>query len=128
RLTSRGFGTIGGVDILEVDAPCIVVGHVWFLRVKDRDFMSPRYLLHYLRSGFGQMQMERYTVGSTGQTELNRDDVKRILVIYPKRNADQEELAEVGHSLELQALSARTQYVEKLALAKKSFAQSLGLG
>lgn len=127
-LTSTGLGTIGRVDIVDRDVPCMTDGHVTVLRVNDQNELSPQYLLYYLRSMFGQMQMERYTVGSTGQTELNRDDVGRMLIIFPKELSEQERLVETGHSLEVKALDARSQYQQNLHLAKQRFADSLGLG
>jgi type I restriction enzyme M protein len=126
-LTSTGVGTIGRLDILERDAPCMTDGHVTVLRVKDLTYISPRYLLYYLRSTFGQMQMERYTVGSTGQTELNRDDVKRIMVIFPKTVEAQETLIKSGYTVEEAAFKARDEYRQNLSLAKARFAESLGL-
>lgn len=126
-LTSTGLGTIGRVDIIERDIPCMTDGHVSILRVKDPNRISPRYLLYYLRSIFGQMQMERYTVGSTGQTELNRSDVKRIIIIFPKTVPAQEELIKAGYVMEEAALKAREEYRESLSLAKVRFAESLGL-
>jgi type I restriction enzyme M protein len=126
-LTSTGLGTIGRLDILERDVPCMTDGHVTILRVKDPTCISPRYLLYYLRSTFGQMQMERYTVGSTGQTELNRDDVKRIMVIFPKTVRSQEVLIKSGYTVEEAALKARDEYKKNLSLAKVRFAESLGL-
>jgi type I restriction enzyme M protein len=126
-LTSTGLGTIGRVDILERDVPCMTDGHVSILRVKDSNHISPRYVLYYLRSIFGQMQMERYTVGSTGQTELNRNDVKRIMIIFPKTVQAQEELIKAGYIMEEAAIKAREEYRENLSLAKIRFAESLGL-
>ena len=71
--TTTGLGTIGRVDLLDSIDPCMADGHVTALRLHGPRLMDPDFLVHYLRSPLGQMQMERYTVGCTGQTELNDD-------------------------------------------------------
>ncbi len=126
-LTSTGVGTIGRVDMLDRDIPCMTDGHVTVLRVKEQTKVLPRYILYYLRSTLGQMQMEKYTVGSTGQTELNRDDVKAIKVVYPESADDQSKLADAAHSIEAVAVRARNEYRNNLAMARLKFAESLGL-
>ena len=82
-LTSTGDGTIGRVDIYEKEIPAITDGHVTVLRVKNGQ-IQPKYLLYFLRSRLGQVQIERRIVGSTGQTELNDSDIKTILIAYHK--------------------------------------------
>ena len=126
-LTSTGVGTIGRVDMLDRDIPCMTDGHVTVLRVKEQSKISPRYVLYYLRSTLGQMQMERYTVGSTGQTELNRDDIRGMKVIYPESIHEQSILADAAHSVQTIAVKARDEYKNNLAMAKLKFAESLGL-
>lgn len=126
-LTSTGVGTIGRVDMLDRDIPCMTDGHVTVLRVKEQPKILPQYLLYYLRSTFGQMQMERYTVGSTGQTELNRDDIRVIRVIYPELLQKQSILADEAHTIETSAIEAREKYKSNLAMAKLKFAESFGL-
>lgn len=127
-ITSTGEGTIGRVDILDQDIPCICDGHVTVLRVKDRDNkVLSRFVLYYLRSTFGQMQFERYTVGSTGQTELNEDDVRKVRIIYPPSITEQQQLVDKAQKYEKIAISAKEQYNLNLEKAELQFAQLLEL-
>lgn len=126
-LASTGVGTIGRVDMLDKDIPCMTDGHVTVLRLKEQIKVLPRYILYYLRSTLGQMQMQRYTVGSTGQTELNRDDVKSIKIVYSESAEEQSKLADAAHSIEDVAVRARDEYRNNLAMARLKFAELLGL-
>lgn len=90
-LTSTGDGTIGRADIYESDVAAITDGHVTVLRMKNNK-VSSRYLLYYMRSKLGQIQVERHIVGSTGQTELNDPDIKNILIAHPMDPTDRERI------------------------------------
>ena len=50
--------TIGNVTIMDKDYGCVTDGHGTTIRILDTLKISPNYLTHYLRSGFGQIQME----------------------------------------------------------------------
>ena len=126
-LTSTGEGTIGRVDIFVDDFPCIADGHVTIIRVKRCQKILPAYLAYFLRSRFSQMQFERYTVGSTGQTELNREDIKKVVVVYPKSLESQKELAESAFNHQQKAIQAKTEYRKYVELAKEEFVKSIGL-
>jgi restriction endonuclease S subunit len=102
-LTTTGDGTIGRVDIYDKDEPCMTDGHVTALRILDPKEIHPKFLLYYLRTIFGQIQLSRYIVGSTGQTELNDSDIGKILVLYPKTIAEQEKMAAPVTALEKEA-------------------------
>lgn len=99
-LTSTGEGTIGRVDIYEKEEASITDGHVTALRVLNKEEILPKYLLYYLRTHFGQIQIARYVVGSTGQTELNDPDIKKIQVAYPKAITEQEGIVATVSKLE----------------------------
>ena len=45
--------------------------------------MNLDFVVEFLRSEFGQIQMLRYVSGSTGQTELLIDHIKALLVPQP---------------------------------------------
>ena len=64
-LTSTGEGTIGRVDIYPYDDVAIADGHVSIIR--PRHNVNVKYLLEYLRSEHGQVQLLRYVSGSTGR-------------------------------------------------------------
>lgn len=83
-LNTTGVGTLGRVALFEKSSECMTDGHITTLRVNDNKEMLPDYLVYYLRSVFGRTQIGKYTVGSTGQTELNDPDLKKILILYPK--------------------------------------------
>ena len=80
-ITSTGEGTIGKVDIFPYDEPAIADGHVTICRLKDG--VNPNFVLEYLRSEHGQIQILRYVSGSTGQTELLIGHVKSLRIPLP---------------------------------------------
>jgi type I restriction-modification system DNA methylase subunit len=126
-ITSTGVGTIGRVAILDRNVECMTDGHVTTLRILNEKEILPSFLIHYLRSIFGQMQMEKYTVGSTGQTELNDSDIALIKILYPQSISEQQKLVNLAQPYEDSALKSRDDYKNNLEKAKAEFFKALTL-
>lgn len=126
-VTTTGLGTIGRVDMLEIDQPCMSDGHVSSLRLKAPAEISADFLAHYLRSPLGQMQMERFTVGCTGQTELNDSDLVNLQVIYPASAEEQVVVLSEAKRYEEAARKAREEHIKNRALSLTEFERLLGL-
>ncbi len=75
-ISSIGFGSIGRVETVSVSG-LGTVSEVTVLRQADLD---PYYLAAYLRSFAGQIQIERYITGATGQLHLYPRDVRSVFV------------------------------------------------
>jgi len=80
-ITSTGEGTVGRVEIYLYDEPAIADGHVTICRLKED--VDPRYILEFLRSEYGQIQMLRHVSGSTGQTELLIGHIAALVIPLP---------------------------------------------
>lgn len=80
-ITSTGEGTIGRVVRYPYDEPSIADGHVTIVRL--RPGIVVQYVLEFLRSEFGQVQMLRGISGSTGQTELLADYIRNLTIAIP---------------------------------------------
>ncbi|MBE3597253.1 MAG: N-6 DNA methylase [Limnochordaceae bacterium] len=105
-VTSTGEGTIGRVDIYPYDEPAICDNHVAICRVKDG--INARYLVEFLRSEYGQIQMLRYVSGSTGQTELNIEHLASVQVPVPS-DETQEAIARLMDDARQRATELRKQ-------------------
>ena len=124
-ITSTGVGTIGRVAIMDRDIECMTDGHVTTIRILDTSQILPNFLAHYLRSIFGQTQMERYTVGCTGQTELNDPDIALIKILYPEKISEQKKILKSAQTCEKSALESRDVYRNYLEKAKEEFMDAL---
>jgi type I restriction-modification system DNA methylase subunit len=128
-ITSTGEGTIGRVDIYPYGDDAIADGHVCICRL--RPGINLQYILEYLRSEHGQIQMLRHVSGSTGQTELLKDHVSSLLIPFPdaqvqeevvrimqEARATVEQLREQAHQLSLesanQLAAARRRVIQRL--------------
>ncbi len=80
-ITSTGEGTIGKVDIWPYEDEAIADGHISICRLTPE--VNLRYVVEFLRSEYGQLQMLRFVSGSTGQTELLIDHVRSLLIPMP---------------------------------------------
>jgi restriction endonuclease S subunit len=127
-LTSTGDGTIGRVDMLDKETECVSDGHVTVLRIMDekKHELDPFYMNFYLRSSFAQKQFNRFTVGSTGQTELNEDYIQDVVIVFPKSSQDQKKFADSAYNHENKSLTAKKEYLENVELSKTEFVKSLG--
>lgn len=76
-ISSIGFGSIGKVQVFDKGGRYGTVSEVTVVR---QDVFNPYYLTAFLRSQFGQMQIERYITGATGQLHLKPSDVERFYV------------------------------------------------
>jgi len=124
-LNSTGVGSIGNVDLFDKDFECMTDGHVSVLRIKDPNEILPKYLLYYLRSVFGQMQIERFTVGYTGQIELNRSDLEEIIIAYPVSVKEQKEIIKTLEKLEEDALRYKNKARENLNKISEEFVKNV---
>ncbi|GAB3443026.1 N-6 DNA methylase [Phycicoccus ginsengisoli] len=87
-LSSTGDGTLGKAAVWDLDHEAVADGHITILRL-DQEVVDPYYLADYLRSGFGQDQIQRLYTGSTGLIELTPEHVDRIVVYLPSLSAQQ---------------------------------------
>ncbi|MBI4181725.1 MAG: restriction endonuclease subunit S [Candidatus Aenigmarchaeota archaeon] len=124
-INTTGVGTLGRVALFDKTMPCMTDGHITTLRINDDVKMLPDYLLYYLRSVWGQTQIEKYTVGSTGQTELNDPDLKKIVILYPETIEEQRVMLKAAKEYETLAMNAKKDYLENLTKSEKEFAKEL---
>lgn len=76
-ISSIGFGSIGKVQVFDKPGKFGTVSEVTVAR---QSTLNPYYLATYLRSMFGQMQIDRYITGATGQLHLNPKDVEKFFI------------------------------------------------
>lgn len=76
-ISSIGFGSIGKVQVFDKSGTFGTVSEVTVIR---QDKFDPYFLAAYLRSQPGQLQIDRWITGATGQLHLYPRDVKRIQV------------------------------------------------
>lgn len=101
-ISSIGFGSIGKVQVFDKPGLYGTVSEVSVVRQKE---MNPYYLTFFLRSSVGQMQIERYITGATGQLHLYPRDVARIFipVISEAEQAKFQQLAESANAARYKA-------------------------
>jgi hypothetical protein len=76
-ISSIGFGSIGKVQVFDKPGTYGVVSEVTVIRERALD---PYFVAAFLRSKAGQVQIERWITGATGQLHLYPRDVKRIMI------------------------------------------------
>lgn len=109
-LCCTGFGSVGKVDILNDDWKCMTVPENVFIRTGDP--VKSLYLLYFLRSRFGQTQIEKLTSGGTGQLHFYPDDLANLDFLMPTDTAKQEMIVKRLEEKEQQA-------IERLAVARE---------
>jgi restriction endonuclease S subunit len=95
-ISSIGFGSIGRVHVVREN---IVFGTVSEVTIVRQTGLDPHYVTSYLRSAPGQLQIERFITGATGQLHLYPRDVRSIFipVISDQEQIQFRELADVEH-------------------------------
>lgn len=82
-LASTGVGSLGKVDIVhripeEYRGRCLTTPELTIIRLKDKEISY--FLLLFLRSPFGQIQIMSSLRGETGQTHLYPKDIQEVLI------------------------------------------------
>ena len=77
-VSSTGYGSLGKIDIYNIDEPAMIDGHISILRLKEK--YDPYFLTYFLRSHLGKIQFEKWFTGSSGQIELQSDDLKNFII------------------------------------------------
>lgn len=103
-ISSIGFGSIGKVQVFDKSERFGTVSEVTVIRQKH---INPYYLCAFFRSIAGQMQIERFITGATGQLHLYPKDVGGFWVpIIP--HEQQEEFEHIANSSRMQRNRARS--------------------
>ena len=129
-ITSTGEGTIGRVDVYPYEDPAVADGHVSICRLRPE--VNRQYIVEFLRSEYGQLQMLRHVSGSTGQTELLIDYVRNIQIPLPAAAVQQRIVQHMERARqEAQALTTRANQLHDesatlLAKGRREMMQLLG--
>ena len=76
-ISSIGFGSIGKVQVFDKEGRYSTVSEVTVVR---QGKLNPFYIMAYLRSEAGQLQIDRYITGATGQLHLYPRDVEKFFI------------------------------------------------
>lgn len=120
-LASTGYVSMGKVNVYDREETAIADGHISIIRVNEN--YDPYFVAYYLRSHLGQIQIEKYYTGSSGQVELQQGDINKFVLpsceSIPKKR--QEEIAKTIRKKIEEAIKLEQQAKEKQAEAMRLF-------
>lgn len=90
-LNSTGVGTLGRSSCYFYEDKALVDGHVTIIRSNK---INPLYLNSFLRSYYGQFQINRLFSGSSGQIEIYPDDIG-LIEIFEASDKQQKDIAKL---------------------------------
>lgn len=120
-LAASGYVSMGKVDIYDNDEPALISGELLSFKVNDN--YDPYFIAYFLRSHLGQIQIEKYWTGSSGQIHLYDKDVNKFIIPSYESisKAKQIEIAKaIRHKIE-DAIKFEQQAKEKQTEAMKLF-------
>ncbi len=77
-IASTGYGSLGKVDLFEYEGDAVVDSHITILRPIDN--YDTTFVIYYLRSLFGRLQFEKWFSGSSGQIEIQPNDLNQFII------------------------------------------------
>lgn len=95
-LTSTGKPSIGKIAIYTSEDKAIPDSHVSIIRI-DEKIYSPEFLVYFIRSVLGYVQLEKEFVGCTNQIELYSDNIENLVIpdiTYEEQNKIVREIKE----------------------------------
>jgi hypothetical protein len=120
-LSSTGYVSLGKIDVFEIDQPAFADGHISIIRLND-DY-DPYFVTYFIRSLLGQIQFEKWFTGSSGQIEIQPEDLNEF--ILPSKNnitiSRQKEIADKITEEYKNALDYESQAQAKWKEAKELF-------
>lgn len=78
-LAATGYVSMGKVDIYDRDLPALIDGQIAIIRLNEE--YDPYFMTYFLRSHFGQLQIEKWWIGSSGQIHLPPADIAKFVII-----------------------------------------------
>lgn len=118
-MNGTGVGTIGRTSIYTSSKAALPDNHVTILRAKT---VQHGFLLAFLNSHHGQIQLERHIRGSSGQIELYPADIGKVL--FPKVTSSFQDRIAVSVAV---ALNFESSVEQKLQFAGEVLLAALGL-
>jgi len=101
-IASIGVGSVGKIDIYDISDPAIFDGiNLNVLRI-DTEQYDPYFLMYFLRSLYGQEQIDKVIAGSTGMIYISPDYINNLIIPDLKKPL-QEEIVKKIRPLESQA-------------------------
>lgn len=77
-IAATGYVSMGKIDVYDSNEPSLISGELLAFTVnKDYD---PYFISYFLRSHLGQIQIEKFWTGSSGQIHLYAKDVKKFIL------------------------------------------------
>ncbi|MFZ3121801.1 MAG: restriction endonuclease subunit S [Thermodesulfovibrionales bacterium] len=120
-LASTGYVSMGKVNVYEREEPAIADGHISIISLNEN--YDPYFIAYYLRSHLGQIQIEKYFTGSSGQIELQQGDINKFILpshqSIPKPR--QTEIAKAIRKKIEEAIKLEQQAEDKQTEARKLF-------
>lgn len=68
--------------IREIDTSCTFAGYLMRLRIKNKEYLLPKYLLYYLSSFEARMYIERVAKSTSGVNNVNAQEISNIVIPY----------------------------------------------
>jgi len=92
---------------ISANIPPDLIGAVasgFLINIKLKDEVNPYYVVSFLNSKFGQMQLERITTGSILQS-IRSSDLKKVKIILPPKNIQEQIGAKIKEAVVAAALA-----------------------
>jgi len=102
-LTSTGKPSIGKIAIYDSDDKAIPDGHISIIRI-DQSKYSAEFLVYFIRSILGYVQLEKEFVGCTNQIELYSDSIENLVIPDISLEKQEKIVAEIRKKINKQSL------------------------
>ena len=77
-VSSTGYVSVGKIDVFDLDESAFADGHISIVRLNE-DY-DPYFITYFLRSPLGQLQFDKWFTGSSGQIEVQPEDLNKFII------------------------------------------------
>lgn len=76
-MNRSGIGSLGRICAVDTKRKACVGGHVYLIRIEG---LKPHYVTIFLKSKYGEFQIQRYSSGVSGQIELDKNEIYKFKI------------------------------------------------
>lgn len=120
-IAATGYVSMGKIDVYDKEEPALISGEL--LSFRPNENYDPYFIAYFLRCHLGQIQIEKYWTGSSGQIHLYAKDVKNF--ILPSHESiskmEQTEIANVIRKMIEDSIKLEDAALEKLSASIRQF-------
>jgi restriction endonuclease S subunit len=115
---------VGKCNVFNMEGEYVFASYLMRVRLKDTDLLRPEFLVEYMASSLGRIQIDAVSRQIAGMTNINAEEVRELLIPIPPRHIQDRVYKRVA-AIRAQAGQLRRQASTELERVKRKIERTL---